>query len=234
VAQSLFCGKLWLAVTTAALVACGPEPNRVSEKPIPTSAASMMAASMSNSSATPLPPPTAKDVQDAVHRVFGNDVFLLNDENPRFVTGDFNGDRSPDLMVEVEAQPARLADINNELANWTIQSPRFVYVPPRNQRVVKLPPVPRPEQVRAGETLLAVIHGYGTAGWRDSRARQAYLLRQAIGSSPVVEQPSPSLVHDFGVFPSPRQVLAEELGGKPGVLYWTGATYAWHPEKKLN
>lgn len=233
-ARRLLRPRFWLMITTTGLVACGPGSNGVSEKPIPSTSLGTMAVSASRSSAPPLAPPTAKDVSAAVHRVFGDDVLIPDQQNPHYVTGDFNGDNSPDLVVEVKAEPARLADINNELANWTIQNPRLVYVPPQNQRVVKLPPVPKPEQVRAGETLLAVIHGYGTAGWRDNRARQAYLLRQATGSSPVVEQPSPSLVHDFGVFPSPRQVLAEELGGRPGVLYWTGATYAWHPEKKTN
>ena len=226
--------KLWLGITTAGLVACGPGSNRVSEKPINTTAPQTVAMTASQSSASPLAPPTAKDVQEAVHRVFGDDVLLLDRENPRYEIGDFNGDSSPDLIVEVKASPAKLADINNELANWTIQNPHAAYVPPRNQKVVKLPPVPKPEQARAGEMLLAGVHGYGNTGWRNSMARQAYLLRGAVGSSPTVEQPSQSLLHDFGIFPSPRQVLAEDLGGQHGVLYWTGATYAWHAEKNIN
>jgi hypothetical protein len=223
--------KLWLFVVIVALFACGPGSNRVSEKPISSAALPAMAGSSAMPSTPPLGPPTAKDVQDAVHRVFSDDVLLLDHENPRFVIGDFNGDSSLDLIVPVKVSPAKLAEINNELANWTIDNPRTTYIAPQHQKVVTLPPVPKPEQARAGETLLAIIHGYGSAGWRNSMARQAYLLREAAGSSPRVEQPSQSLLHDFGLFPSPRQVLAEDLGGKHGVLYWTGATYAWHSER---
>ena len=217
-------------ITTAGLTACGPGSNRVIEKPISAEVLPAMAASLPKSSMVSLAPPTAKDVQDAVHRIFRDDVLVQYGDHPQFVTGDFNGDNSQDLIVEVKASPAKLAEINCEFANWTIQNPRTAYVPPRNQKVVTMPPAPKPEQARAGETLLAVLHGYGSAGWRDGMARQAYLLREAAGSSPKVEQPSARLLHDFGMFPSPQQVVAENLGGKHGVLYWTGATYAWHVE----
>lgn len=233
IAERLLRSKLWLVIATAGLFACGPGANRVTEKPIPSATLETTTVTAPRSSHPPLSPPTAKDVQEAVHRVFADAVLVLDQQNPRFLSADFNGDNSPDLIVEVKVPPAKLADINDELANWTIQNPVTAYVPPGNQKVVKLPPVPKPEQVRAGETLLAVIHGYGSAGWRDNLARQAYLLRNAAGSSRAVEQPSPSLLHDVGAFPSPRQVVAQDLRGQRGVLYWTGATYAWHPERKV-
>ena len=226
----MFPSRTCVLLLISGLVACGPASTRVSERPIPSAALSAPVVASAKPVLAPLDPPTAHDVQAAVHRVFADDVVLLDREAPRFSTGDFNGDGSQDLMVAVKPSPRKLAEINNQLANWTIQNPLTAYVPPRHQKVVTMPPVPKPEQVRAGETLLAVIHGYGNAGWRDPLARQAYLLRAAAGSSPTVQQPSPSLLHDFGVFPSPRQVLAEDLGGRRGVLYWTGAGYAWHTE----
>lgn len=226
----VFLLRFCVVLLTAGLVACGSGSTRVSEKPIPPATLLPAALTPSKPSMQPVGPPTTDEVQQAVRRVFGEDVVLLDHENP-FIVGDFNGDGSQDLMARVKAVPARLADINNELANWTIENPLTAYVPPQHQKVVRMPPVPKTEQVRAGEILLAVIHGYGNAGWRDRLARQAYLLRAAAGSSPTVQQPSPGLLHDFGIFPSPRQVLAEDLGGRHGVLYWTGATYAWHHEK---
>lgn len=93
------------------------------------------------------------------------------------------------------------------------------------------PTIPKAQKIHPGEKLLAVIHGFGLAGWRDSMARQAYLLRGAAGISTRVNEASALLIHDFGVFPSRRDVIAERLGETVGVVYWTGATYAWHTER---
>ena len=38
-----------------------------------------------------------------------------------------------------------------------------------------------PLRVEENELLLAVIHGYGTQGWRDAQATQTYLLKNAAG-----------------------------------------------------
>ena len=172
-------------------------------------------------------PASPEDVQRAVAPGFG-DAVAVDGKVPIFVTGDSNGDRSQDLMVVVRPVGTRLPDINDELANWIIQNPRLAYVPPRSKSVIIFPPTPKPQKVQAGEPLLAVIHGFGAAGWRNPIARQAYLLRQAAGRSHQVAEPSEKLRQDFGRFPSPRQVIAENLGGTRGVLYWTGAAYAWH------
>jgi len=96
---------------------------------------------------------------------------------------------------------------------------------------VTLPPSPKPEKVRAGETLLVVVHGYGPKGWRDPLAGQTYVLMQAAGKMLQVVKPSSELAKDFGEFPSERDVIAENLSGKYGVIYWTGAAYAWHVER---
>jgi hypothetical protein len=155
--------------------------------------------------------------------VFGGDVQVERRPSTHFVAGDFNGDDSQDLLVAVKPVKERLSDINSNVANWIIQDPRH-HVPPKNKRVVVPPPAAKPEKVRPGETLLAVIHGYGPTGWRDPMALQAYLLRGAAGTSLQVSQPSKKLIHDFGAFPSARDVVSEKLRGSTGVLYWTKKT----------
>ena len=212
-------------------IGCGPNVTRVAEKPIPGNPSTALAAGLPADTSAVVGPPTSQDIDNAVDRVFGGDVLVPDPQHPAFLTADFNGDNSQDVIVTVKPRADKLDDINNDVANWTIQNPRKAYLPPKNKKVVTLPPTPKPERIQAGETLFAVIHGYGPAGWRDSMARQAYLLRQAVGTSASVSQPSPGLIRDFGIFPSPRSVIAEDLGGKRGVIYWTGDTYAWHLEK---
>ena len=177
------------------------------------------------------PPPTPGEVQATVARVLGSDVFVIGGDKPVALMGDFNGDTYPDLAVAVKPASDKLDDINAELANWLVENPRHSYVAPRNKSTVTLPPSPKPEKVRAGETLLVVVHGYGPKGWRDPLAGQTYVLRQAAGKMLQVAKPSSELAKDFGEFPSARDVIAENLSGKHGVIYWTGAAYAWHVER---
>jgi hypothetical protein len=217
----LFCGHS----------ACNSDATRV-EKPIVAKTSRTNTETGATSPAAEAAMPAGpEDVQQAVHRVFGEDVVIVGGDKAIFVTGDFNGDGYQDLLVLVRPANNKLAEINDELANWIIQNPRHTYVPPRNRKVVLLPPPPKPEKVRPGEPLLAVIHGYGSAGWRNPIARQAYLLREATGKSLRVAQPSEKLRQDFGRFPSTRDLIAEDLGGINGVLYWTGAGYGWHSEQ---
>lgn len=211
------------------LSACRRNCTSAAEKPISQTAAAIATKPQPHSE-TAVARVSAKDVTDAVQRVFGDTVVLESPQAPKFVIGDFNGDASLDLMVLVRPTREKLSEINNDLANWVIQNPLHAYLPPKGNRVVVMPARPKPEKVRAGEPLIAVIHGYGAEGWRNSLARQAYLLRKAAGHSMQVAEPSASLIRDFGTFPSPRRVVGEDLGSSHGVLYWTGAMYAWHSE----
>jgi hypothetical protein len=212
------------------LSACQRNSTRTAERAIPQTAAASGMKSQPNAAAQ-LASVNATDVGAAVQRVFGDAVRIESARDPKFVIGDFNGDASPDLMVVVRPAQEKLPEINNDLANWAIQNPLHAYIPPKNKRVVAMPPRPKTEKVRAGESLIAVIHGFGPDGWRNSLARQAYLLREAVGHSMQVCEPSASLISDFGAFPSPRQVVGEDPGPSHGVLYWTGAMYAWHLER---
>jgi hypothetical protein len=221
-----------LALLLFTLLGCGPSASGVRERPIAVAdSASEADVSPQRPGASQIAPPTDREVRDTIQRLFGDDVVVDRRPGARFVAGDFNGDASQDLVIAVKPVNEKLSDINNDVANWIIQDPRRTYVAPKNKGVIVPPPMPKPEKVRPGETLLAVIHGYGVAGWRDPMARQAYLLRESAGTGLRISQPSQKLIRDFGVFPSSRDVLAENLRGSLGVLYWTGAAYAWHPEK---
>ena len=90
---------------------------------------------------------------------------------PSFIDGDFNGDGSRDLAVVIKPAPNKLADLNEEFPNWILKDP-FSSDQPRIPRL----------RVAADDTLLAVIHGYGPNGWRDSQATQTFLLKNAVGS----------------------------------------------------
>ena len=209
------------------LAGCARNAQGVSEQPVAVQVAS--APNTGEATVSPAPPPTPGEVQATIARVLGSDVFVIGRDKPVALMGDFNGDTYPDVAVAVKPASDRLDHINGELANWLVQNPRHSYVAPRNKSTVTLPP-PKPEKVRAGETLLIVVHGYGSKGWRDPLAGQTYVLTQAAGKMLQAAKPSTELAKDFGQFPSERDVIAESLSGKHGVIYWTGAAYAWHVE----
>jgi hypothetical protein len=216
-------------VVSLLLDGCSSGASRAIEQPITVQASTVRPSEASI--VTPIAPPTVKETQDTVARLFQGDVTLVAGQNPMVLVGDFNGDSSLDLAVAVKPVPAKLSEINAALANWTVQDPHRSYVAPKDKSVVVVPPAPKPETVKAEEVLLLVIHGYGAAGWRDPLANQTYLLKETIGSRAEVAKPSQALAKDFGPFPSPRDVISETFAGKHGVIYWTGAAYAWHEER---
>jgi hypothetical protein len=222
-------GVLLVIPACLLLSACSANANRAVEKPITISAAT--AKTPEQALPVSIEPPTPEEVEKVVAHLFNRDVSLMAGPRPFVLVGDFNGDNSLDLAVAVRPESTKLDEINAELANWTVQDPRRAYVPPRGKSVEVLPPAPKPEKAKAGENLLAVIHGYGPDGWRDPLASQTYLLKNAVGVRPVVGKPSQALASDFGPFPSPRDVISENFSGQHGVIYWTGAAYAWHAEK---
>ena len=174
-----------------------------------------------------LPPPTPGDVRDALQRVFGNT--LSTTTASEFVIGDFNGDQSEDVAVVVRPNSAKLEELNSQLANWILEDPGHAFLPPEGKSVVHLPPKPAPERVHKGETLLAIIHGFGPQGWRNPQARQAYLLKNSSGGHAVVSDLPRKLMTRAGVMPGQRKVISERVRGRNGFIYWTGATYAWQP-----
>jgi len=167
-----------------------------------------------------LPGPTQDQIRQALDRVFQGAVIADDKENPRYIVGDFNGDSSEDLAIWVKPVPGRLDEINDEFANWTLVDLHKTRVPDGKMRVVHLPTIsPKPEKIQASELLLAVIHGVYEKGWRDPKARQAYILHQVDGRTLSIRHVDrlPGTLHSGDViFPQSN-----------GFLYWVGGGYAW-------
>lgn len=178
-----------------------------------------------------MPPPTKADVENAVHRIFGDDLVLERGGAVAFIIGDFNGDNSEDVAVIARPAPGKVTDVNSELSNWTIQDADKYFMPALNQRVVKAPNIP-PGKVSDGEEVLAIIHGYGPRGWRNPDARQAYLVKHAaatfVGTAPSVSQKAIRAMH----LPVQTDIILQVRNNQRGFLFWTGGAYAWHPERR--
>lgn len=232
-AKSLLLVRLVLAAAIpAALQGCTSNHAQNVEKPIavatpqPTPAGSPIPPPK-------LPPPTTAQVQEALQRVFGDDLVAQGGEgggHATFIVGDFNGDQSEDIAIIVHPAAGKLDDVNNELANWTIQDADKAFIAPPGKAVVVPPKQVRPG-VERGEQLLAIIHGVGPAGWRNPDARQAYLVKHAAatfeGTAPSVSEKAIRVMH----LPVETEIIKEIRNNKKGFLFWTGGVYAWHPSE---
>ena len=177
-----------------------------------------------NVASAPSRPASPKEVDETLQRIFAR-VIIADRTDHNFVTGDFNGDGSPDLAVIVLPVKTELRTINDELANWTIQDAYQFFTPPIGQRVVFRQKQSR-SSVEADEQLLAVVHGFGNEGWRDSAARQAYLVRHAaFGSLRAV----PAVGHIENAPPSiNKSDFIFESSNPGGFLFWNGSQYVWN------
>jgi hypothetical protein len=177
--------------------------------------------------APPAPPPQLDEVRSAMARVFAKVAEPETTGGTAYVVGDFNGDGSQDLAVITKANAASLGEINNELANWVLEDPRTVPLPgvPTN------PTLAKPVRAEKGDTLLAIIHGVGAKGWRNPEAKQTFLLKNGTGSDMTVRAlKDVSAKKGKTKLPPLRgDTISETVDGKAGILFWTGAKYAWRP-----
>jgi hypothetical protein len=165
-------------------------------------------------------PPSAAEARAALSRVFGTAVTMVERPGPAVLAADLNGDESSDLVALVRPEAGSLDALNDDLAPWIVREPR-----------ASDPHTPRP-RVGAADILLAVIHGDGAAGWRSDDARQAWLLRGTAGAGlRVLQGAELRALSGRQRLPAAGDVLAASIDGKPGVLFWTGAQYAWHPTR---
>lgn len=177
-----------------------------------------------------LRPPQPAEAQEAIKRVYGQTVFVESSRPQYFIAGDFNGDNSIDLGVVVRPAPGQLARLNSEVANWIRCSPQKVKpsVPQRHGRI--LLQMVEPTVIEEHDLLLAVIHGYGPQGWRNPQARQSYLLKNVVGDG-IKLTPFKEAVKIVGKYKDPPRlrgdVVSQTLDKNPGLLYYTGAKYAW-------
>jgi hypothetical protein len=231
-----------MAATSFALCGCtrSPEESKRAEvqprtetpatiaTPSPRSSQSPQIVKDQTAKESPALPPKPDEVKEVVARVFGKAASPDTTHNPSFVVGDFNGDGSEDLAVEVKAGDGKLAEINNELANWILEDPRNVFIPGRDS-AVRTPPN-KPVRAEKGDTLLAIIHGVGARGWRNPEAKQVFLLKNGAGSD-MTAQAAKSLrgsKEKQKLPPLKGDAIRQTIGGKPGLLVWTGAKYAWY------
>lgn len=157
-------------------------------------------------------PPRAGEVVTVLQRTFGTAVEM---ERDAAAVGDFNGDGSPDLAVDVRTAEAQAAEINDPLANWTVQDCGVSPVPAA---------APSPPRVRNRELLLAVIHGVGSRGWRDPAARQAYLVKGAL-DGPWLGRPRDRYPGLDAPGARPLGDVLADSNPAGTVAYWTGARY---------
>ena len=211
-----------LAIAAAAILTLRPRPHvapvTVVEQPL-----SDLPAVEATEWTPDLRPPRVAEVLVAVERVFTRAIPREAVQAHRALSGDFNGDRSPDLAVPARVVPALLPVINDDLANWIVQDPQR---PAAQTRTAGSPRV----RIDERDLLLAVVHGLGPSGWRDASARQGYLLKAAPrGALAVVarERVEAAAQREARRIPRLRgDLLRESAGGR--FLFWTGARYLWH------
>jgi hypothetical protein len=163
----------------------------------------------------PGPQPSEDELRQALERNYEDVVTLDHRQSIPFVIGDFNGDNSEDIAIVVKPSRGKVADLSGEYVNWILEDPQQV----QQGRVA----------VRNDELLLAVIHGHEREGWRNAMARQTYLLKNSVGEG-FQTQPANQLRTDSRSLPPLKgDVIREKLRDKNGIIYWTGARYAWHP-----
>lgn len=209
-----------LSVSLAGLFiinACSSAPKRRAEAPAPTYQSTP-------ESAKPLTPsvaiaPKLNEVQNKIKTVFKDAAVLNPNHNPNFFSGDFNGDASQDLAVILK--PVNLEEMNRQFAPWLVRDPRSN----TSTRV-------RP-QIEKDDTLLAVIHGFGTNDWRDPDATQTFILKNVVGNDMKVQTGKEFAEANSGrKLPRPQgDLIGETIDGTRGYLYFATSNYSWYDPK---
>lgn len=214
-----------IAFLSVAILSCKSNPNQSAARQ-----------TKPQTSEAPLPPPTLDDVRTKVESIYHGALIIDSRREPVFLLGDFNADRSEDVLVAVRPNPQRLADLNSELAAWILEDPRQIWVPDPNKGVQVLPRKPRAVRVRAGDRPWVIIHGFREKGWRNPLATQSYLLvnvhgqglrRESVREASAELKQVPPPVGIQYLLRYDGDVLRETVAGEPRLLYWTGGHYAW-------
>lgn len=177
-----------------------------------------------------LRPPQSTEALETIKRVYGDTVFVESSRPKYFIAGDFNGDGSIDLGVVVRPMRGQVASLNHELANWIRCDPQKIKPPVPQAHGRMLLQVVEPTVIDENDILLAVVHGYGPQGWRNPQARQSYLLKNAVGDG-IKLTPFNEAIKIVRKYKDPPRlrgdVVSQTLDSKQGLLYYTGAKYAW-------
>ncbi|HAF13919.1 MAG TPA: hypothetical protein DHU55_05310 [Blastocatellia bacterium] len=175
-------------------------------------------------------PPKPEEVNNAVARVFEKVATPDTARNPNFILGDFNGDGSEDIAVVLKPNETMFVEINSEVANWILEDPRSIPAAQQQAAVKKIPPRPAPVRAQKGDSLLAIIHGVGSQGWRNPEAKQSFLLKNGAGANMSSRSAKDLRTgKDRQKMPTVRgDAISETVGGQSGLVYWTGAKYGWY------
>lgn len=171
-----------------------------------------------------LPAPQSSEVEEAVKRVFREAVVIDTSYKPSFIVGDFNGDLSQDIAVVLKPASDKLSELNEESPIWMLRD------------VAGSKPASPRLRIAANDKLLAIIHGFDAKGWRDQQATQTYLLKNAAGEGMQAHSARDFVAtHKGKKLPELHgDVVAEEVGGKSGYLYYGAASYSWYDPKTFN
>jgi hypothetical protein len=206
-----------------------PEPRPMTNSPAPTLITATRATPAPTGAPGNPPPPKPGEIDEALARVFDKAARMDSAQVPSFVVGDFNGDASEDIAVLTRVNPDSLPEINNELANWILEDPKQVPIPGTKAALQTT----RPKAVNAekGDLLIAIIHGVGARGWRNHDARQTFLLRNTTGTNPQVQSARrlKEMMPNSKLPALSGDVILETINGRQGLIFWTGAKYAWMP-----
>jgi len=208
------------------------EPIRI-EKPIAPQAVAPLPALVSHpkDTSTESVPPTETEIAEAIKRAYDDSVIAGNSAAQQFVVGDFNCDGSQDIAIVVKPSDGKLDQINSEVANWSILSPRKVGAPVMTPVVRRSSAQAIPERVGKDERLLAIIHGFGAKGWRDPSAKQTYLLRDVAGDE--LKQISmkefiKNVRDKDAIVKKSGDVISDSMNKETGFIYWNGSKYSWY------
>lgn len=175
-------------------------------------------------------PPKPEDVNEVVTRVYESAVTPVPGHDPAFLVGDFNGDGSEDLAILVKPNEAKLADLNSELANWILEDPNAVPIPGLPSTSQRSARDRKHVLANKADVLLAIVHGVGSQGWRNTEAKQTFLLKNGVGSA-MSAKTAKDLRSDKTkphLPPLRGDAIKEAVAGKSGFIFWTGAKYAWY------
>ncbi len=203
------------------------QPAATAAMPSPQSSKSGQPANNQTVKEPSISPPKPNEIKEAVARVFENVATADAARVPNFVIGDFNGDGSEDLAVIVKANEGMLGEVNSEVANWTLEDPKKVFIP--GQKTPSQPPA-KPIHAEKGDTLLAIIHGVGPKGWRNTEAKQTFLLKNGAGAE-MMAQSAKTLLNNRNkqkLPPLRGDAIRQTIAARSGLIFWTGAKYAWY------
>lgn len=223
-----------LGISLCALMAGCGEPKRSdtqnNARDLPPPKASDTPAQTPPQTETP-PEVSTAELRECVKRVYRGALVVDENRPDSYVVGDFNGDDSQDVAVVVRPDKNSLAELNDELANWTLEDPRKVQLPASVKTSGSPAAKPARITVRQDDLLLAIIHGYKKEGWRNPAATQTYLLENAVGVNLKVEPRREAFDANLTGGRAAEilgDVISETLAHEQGFLYWNGAKYVWH------